>query len=296
MFHMDTNRLKQFCAIAELGSMTKASKLLHITHSGLSKSMKLLQEELGLALLRPSGRGLALTREGLLIYQRAKEFLEHEERLFKIENNTQQSTLRIGAVEIFLLSIGEQLKCHSFENSKITLLDLDPGNIEKSIANKQLDFGLTYAPFPMENVEITEIGKYHLGCYHLKGTFEGLKISEIPFVTPAVGLSSNPLEIKERDGWLESIYPRDKKYSVNLLSTAIELTLQGICAIYIPDFVARKINTSRRSKDFLIEHPLPKNHKNIQRAFLLRHKDQPEDARFKKLYRMTKEAITCKPI
>ena len=42
---MDTNRLRQFCAIAELGSMTKASKLLHITHSGLSKSMKLLQEE-----------------------------------------------------------------------------------------------------------------------------------------------------------------------------------------------------------------------------------------------------------
>ncbi len=65
---MDTNRLRQFCAIAETGSMTKASRLLHITHSGLSKSMKLLQEELGLELLRPCGRGIMLTEHGKLIY------------------------------------------------------------------------------------------------------------------------------------------------------------------------------------------------------------------------------------
>ena len=294
MFHMDTNRLRQFCAIAELGSMTKASKLLHITHSGLSKSMKLLQEESGLVLLRPAGRGLALTEEGLQIYRRAKEFLENEEQLFKVEKNTLRSTLRIGAVEIFLVAMGEQLKHHPFENNIITLLDLDPGNMEQLIATRQLDFGVTYAPFPMENVEITEIGKYQLGCYHLKGAFERKKIKEIPFVVPAMGLSSNPLQIKERDGWLESIYPRDKKYSVNLLSTAIELTLQGLCAIYIPDFVAHKINAARNSKELLIEYPLQRNQKNIQRAFVLRHKDQAEDTTFKQLCRMVKEAITCK--
>lgn len=289
---MDTNRLRQFCVIAESGSMTKASQLLYITHSGLSKSMKLLQEELGLVLLRPSGRGLALTDEGMLIYRRAKEFLEQEERLFKITKEALPKTLKIGTVEIFLFSLGEQLKRHPFENKSITLLDLDPGNIEQLIANRQLDFGITYVPFPMENIEITEIGKYRLGCYHLKDAFDNLPISEIPFVVPAQGLSSNPLEIKERDGWLESIYPRVKKYSVNLLSTAIELTLQGLCAIYIPDFIAHKINATRNSKNSLIEVPLPKNQKNIQRVFLLRHKDQAEDATYKQLYRMVKEIIS----
>lgn len=295
MFHMDTNRLRQFCAIVELGSMTKASKLLHITHSGLSKSMKILQEESGLVLLRPSGRGIALTEHGSLIYSRAKEFLNKEEQLFNIEKNTPRSTLKIGAVEIFLMPMGEQIKRFPFEDNIITLLDLDPGNMEQLIANRQLDFGITYVPFPTENVEITEIGKYRLGCYHLKGVFEGKKITELPFVVPAIGLSSNPLQIKERDGWLESIYPRDKRYSVNLLSTAVELTLQGLCAIYIPDFVAQKINAARKTKELLIEFPLQKNQKNIQRAFLLRHKDQSEDATFKQLCRMVKEAITCKP-
>lgn len=291
---MDTNRLRQFCAIAELGSMTKASQLLHITHSGLSKSMKLLQEELGLVLLRAAGRGLALTEEGLLIYHRAKDFLEQESRLFKIEKNEQVLTLRIGTVEIFLSSMGEQLKHPLFKNNSIALLDLDPGDMEQLIANHQLDFAVTYVPFPMKNVEIIEVGKYRLGCYHLQNTFYGQNIAEIPFVVPARGLSSNPLQIKERDGWLESIYPRHKKYSVNLLSTAIELTLQGLCAIYIPDFVAKKINLSRKSKNILVEYPLKKNHKNMQSAFLMRHKDRPVDAAFKQLYRMIKETILVK--
>lgn len=289
---METNRLKQFCVIVETGSLMKASELLHITHSALSKSMKLLQEEIGIVLLRPSGRGITPTEQGLQIYHRAKEFLEHEHRLFKLEKITKPLEIKIGAVEIFLLSMSEQFQQHSFANQSITLLDLDPGKMEQLIVNRQLDYGITYAPFPMENVEIIEIGKYRLGCYFLKGVFEGKDISEIPFVVPAQALSNNPLDIKERDGWLESIYPRHKKYSVNLLSTAIELTLQGLCAIYIPDFVARKINLSRKSNGVLVEYPLAKKQKNLQRAFLLRHKDQKEDVNFKQLYKIIKETIS----
>jgi DNA-binding transcriptional LysR family regulator len=99
--------------------MIKASELLHITHSGLSKSMRLLQEELELILLRPSGRGLALTQEGLLIYQRAKEFLEQEERLFKIEKNTLKSVLKSGAIEIFLLSMGNNLSAIHLKTARL---------------------------------------------------------------------------------------------------------------------------------------------------------------------------------
>ncbi len=291
---MDTKKLRQFCTIVELGSLTKAAKLLHITHSGLSKAMKLLQDELGLVLFRPAGRGLALTEDGILIYGRAKEFLEQEERLFKLEKNQLPSTLSIGATEIFLLSMSERLRQQPFSHHTLTLLDLDPGNMEQLIANRQIDFGITYVPYPMRTLEMTEIGTYRLGCYHLKGAFQGKKISEIPFVVPAKGLSSNTLGIRERDGWLESIYPRQRKYSVNLLSTAIDLTLQGLCAVYMPDFVAKSINASRKSKEILIEHPLPTHQKNTQSAFLFRHKDQLEDTTFKQLCRIVKEMISNK--
>lgn len=293
---METNRLKQFCAIVETGSLIKASQLLHITHSALSKSMKHLQEEIGIVLLRPSGRGIVPTEQGIQMYQRAKDFLEQENNLFKLKNDTATSSIKIGAVEIFLLCIGKHFKQHLFENNSITLLDLDPGNMEQMIANRQLEYGITYSPFPMEQIEIIEVGKYRLGCYYLKNNFAGKHISEIPFVVPSQTLASNPLGIKERDGWIDSLYPRNKKYSVNLLSTAIELTLQGLCAVYIPDFLANKINATRKHKEILEEYTLSKNQKNLQRAFMLRHKDQKETPIFKQLFKIVKETISCKKI
>lgn len=293
MFHMDTNRLRQFCVIAETGSLTKAAELLHITHSGLSKAMKLLQEELNCTLLRPAGRGLALTDEGIRIYQRSKQFLAQEELLFKTESPPQEQSLKIGTVEIFLLPICRQLKSESLTNSPLTLLDLNPGQIEQLVANRELDYGITYAPHPMENVEIIEIEKYQLGCYHLSGSFNGFSISEIPFAVPALGLSNNPLGIKERDGWIESLTPRNRKYSVNLLSTGIELTLQGLCAIYIPKFTANNINSKLSGTKKLVEFPIPKAQKNLQRLFLIKHKDLPEDSQFKQLKKIVQSIVRC---
>lgn len=279
---MDTHRLRQFCVIAETGSMTKAAELLHITHSGLSKAMKLLQEELGCALLRPSGRGLALTDDGIRIYQNAKEFLAQEEQLFKLKPRPAQQHLRIGTVEIFLSSFCENLnRMPHINKHSFTLLDLNPGQIEHLVANRQLDYGITYVPYPMPNISIIAAGNYQLGCYHLQGRFLNMNTSEIPFAVPALDLSHNPLGIRERDGWLGSVTPRNRKYAVNLLSTAIELTLQGLCAIYIPTFLAHKINSKSSKK--LIEHPIPSMQNNTQSVFLIKHKDQPEDSLFKEI-------------
>lgn len=288
---METNRLKQFCVIIETGSLVKASELLHITHSALSKSMKLLQDEVGLSLLRPAGRGIVPTEEGVKIYRRAKDFLEMENTLFKLDQPAVSSSVKIGAVEIFLLSICEGLHKNSLSNKFISLLDIDPGKMEQMISNHQLDFGITYAPFPIENIEIKEIGTYRLGCYYLNEAFKSQSISDIPFVVPATSLSTNPLSIKERDGWLESLNPRNNKFSVNLLSTAIELTLQGYCAVYMPEFVAKKINQTRDIKSRLMEYPLGKHQQVEQRAFLLRHEDRKEDDVSRQICGMIKDII-----
>lgn len=273
---MDTSRLKQFCVIAETGSMTKAAELLYLTHSALSKSMKVFQEELGLTLLRPAGRGLALTEDGIQTYQNAKQFLTLEAQLFGVNPKENLKTLRIGAVEVFLMARCGQLSNPQLSDYNFSFLELSPGQIEQLIVNKQLDFGITYAPFPMQAVEFTDVGKYSLGCYCLNDKFSGMDISKIPFAVPAQGLSNNPLGIKERDGWLESITPRNRKYSVNLLSTGLELVKQGLCAIFMPKFIAKLYPE-------LSELPIPKPQQSTQRAFIVRHKDHTHDHIFKML-------------
>lgn len=289
---METKRLKQFCLIVETGSLAKASELLFTSHSALSKSMRLLQEEVGLTLFRPAGRGIAATTQGLEFYQRAKEFLEHEHRLLQVQPKENSSILKIGAVEIFIASLSDNLQNEFLQAHSISLLEMDPGNIEQSIVKREIDYGITYIPNPMDSLDIIEIGKFRMGCYFLNGAFDNVDISNIPFVVPPRFFSSNPFGIQERDGWLDSIYPRYKKYFVNQLSTAIDFTLKGICAVYMPEFIAHSINRARNKNSLLLEYPLPKKHRSCHRAFLLKHKDHTDNKVQKHILQLMKKIVS----
>lgn len=61
---MDTHRLKYFLRIAEEGSITRAATALGIAQPALSRQVRLLEEDLGVALFRRTRRGVELTDEG----------------------------------------------------------------------------------------------------------------------------------------------------------------------------------------------------------------------------------------
>jgi LysR family transcriptional regulator, nitrogen assimilation regulatory protein len=61
---LDVRRLGYFMRIAEDGSLTKASAVLRIAQPALSRQMRLLEEELGVALFSRTARGMRLTEEG----------------------------------------------------------------------------------------------------------------------------------------------------------------------------------------------------------------------------------------
>ena len=57
-------RLSYFVRIAEDGSLTKAAGVLRIAQPALSRQIRLLEEELGVALFSRTARGMQLTEEG----------------------------------------------------------------------------------------------------------------------------------------------------------------------------------------------------------------------------------------
>jgi DNA-binding transcriptional LysR family regulator len=61
---MDLKRLRTFVTVAEQGTVSQAARALRITQPALSRQIGDLQQELGLALFKRSGRRLALTEEG----------------------------------------------------------------------------------------------------------------------------------------------------------------------------------------------------------------------------------------
>ncbi|MBO0856686.1 MAG: LysR family transcriptional regulator, partial [Nocardia sp.] len=61
---MDTHRLKYFLQIAEEGSITRAARVLGVAQPALSRQVRLLEEDLGVALFRRTRRGVELTEDG----------------------------------------------------------------------------------------------------------------------------------------------------------------------------------------------------------------------------------------
>ena len=62
---MTIQQCKYVLTIADIGSFSKASKILYISQSGLSESVKALEDELGITIFERSSTGAFLTKDGM---------------------------------------------------------------------------------------------------------------------------------------------------------------------------------------------------------------------------------------
>ncbi len=72
---MDLRQLTTFLEVAETGSLRRAATRLRVVETALSRQMRLLEAEFGVALFRRHGRGLALTEAGHTLRDRATPLL-----------------------------------------------------------------------------------------------------------------------------------------------------------------------------------------------------------------------------
>jgi DNA-binding transcriptional LysR family regulator len=72
---MDTRYLQSFVAVAELGSMAEAARQLDLTPAAIAARVKALEEDIGLALVKRSGRSVRPTEAGLKMLDRARNVL-----------------------------------------------------------------------------------------------------------------------------------------------------------------------------------------------------------------------------
>lgn len=69
---MDQKQLERFVDVVESGSLSRTSKRLNVSQPALSKSLRLLEEQLGVRLLERGPRGVKLTVFGESFYRRAR--------------------------------------------------------------------------------------------------------------------------------------------------------------------------------------------------------------------------------
>lgn len=68
---MELSQLRTLIHVAELGSLSKAADRLRIAQPALSRQVRMLEEELGLALFVRHGRGMVLSEQGQAVLEHA---------------------------------------------------------------------------------------------------------------------------------------------------------------------------------------------------------------------------------
>jgi DNA-binding transcriptional LysR family regulator len=98
---------------------------------------------------------------------------------------------------------------------------------------------------------------------------ESLDYGALKFVIPVTPIEGSPNKVRGLDGWPDDAFPRQVRYQVQMLETALGLCRRGLAVAYLPKFLVRLHNQTVRPSFALHEMPLPSK-LSKQRGLVLR--------------------------
>ncbi|MFD2703376.1 cidABC operon transcriptional activator CidR [Paenibacillus shunpengii] len=149
---MDIRHLQYFLEVARQHSFTKAAQVLFITQPTISKTVKSLEDELGVTLLDRYGKNVKLTDAGEVFARQAQEIVTSFHNLSsELDDlmNLKKGHIRIGlppmiGASFFPKVIGAFYK--QYPNITIELFEDGGKKVENDILSGALDVGVTVLP------------------------------------------------------------------------------------------------------------------------------------------------------
>lgn len=292
---MDTNKLRHFRAVVETGHLRKAAALLGMTPGAISKSLKKFSQEIGKELIRPLGRGISITNEGRSVYHHSHEIIGQLDLFYgrlRQEQN-QEREVRVASFEVFSSVFMAEFLAIERPAQRLRLLELSPSVIENAILKNEIDYGITYAPFPSPELDHLKIKNFKMKVFALKPeSWNKSPLSTWPFAIPTTALAMNPGNLDSLDNWPVRLIPRTVRYRFELLQTALETASRGLAVVYCPEFVVRLFNRTRQPGFQLKEVALPKAFKGDSLSvYLVKRSCDVESPFLKKLAKFIRSTI-----
>nr|WP_295379575.1 LysR family transcriptional regulator [Pseudoxanthomonas sp.] len=144
------NALRAFEATARLGGVSQAARELHVTHGAVSRQIRLLEADLGLALFSREGRGLRLTPAGRQLQEATgTAFARLQDATTRLRSDT-PSALVLGCPGSLLARwMIPRLERLGRDLSGLTLhLAAQEGGFDPELAGLDAAFLLAEAPWP----------------------------------------------------------------------------------------------------------------------------------------------------
>jgi len=152
--------LKYFVAVAETGSLSAASRQLHVAVSAISRQIARLEEQVGAPLFERAPRGMALSEAGRLLLAHARRtWLEADEVMRQIAalQGTPHDEIRVGASEgpaqgflpVAMVDFRRQ-----YPRTRFSLHVLTPPEAMRYIANGDIDVAVSFNVEPAQGVAV----------------------------------------------------------------------------------------------------------------------------------------------
>jgi len=198
---INLKHLQSFVRVAELGSFSKAARVLDIAQPALSRQVRQLETDLRETLLLRNGRGVSLTDAGRRLFDHGVQILQRVSQAR--EDLGAERGAEVGHVTIGLPpSIGRRLTLPLIEGfrqhlprARLTIVEGLSANIAEWIASGRADLGLLYNPDAQPELELTPLLRERL-CLVEPAAARSRRA--VPKPLPLRELGSYPLILPER--------------------------------------------------------------------------------------------------
>ncbi len=250
---MDIKQLECFVRVAELGSFTKASAMIGISQSVLSRQVRQLELEIKKHLLHRNGRGVTTTESGKRLFAHGKGILRQIELARQEIENAEMSP--IGKVVIgFPPSVGKLLTVRTvshfrqqFGKASIGIVEGLTTTMQEWLRLGRLDFAILYHPTPVPELQYEHAWSEDM--YLISPNPTGRKL---PKRVRMADLSRYPLIIPSRPNSIRNMI--ETEFDRQHVALNIALEIDSITAL--TDLVAKGMGHAILSRYSIQDHAM----------------------------------------
>src|SRR5580692_7918889 len=161
--HVDVKQLKALVTVVETGSVTRAGELLHLVQPAVTRQIRALERELGVALFERTRHGMRPTAAGLSLAERARRALTELDRA-RAELAPVPGTV-VGLVTVGLLESTAELLAEplvtavrrEYPGIELRLLSAYSGHLQQWLDDGDLDLSLLYNLTSSPSLNVTPL-------------------------------------------------------------------------------------------------------------------------------------------
>lgn len=247
---MEIRQLEYFKIICNLKSFTKAAQKLHITQPTITMAIKKLEDDLGMSLFNRSNKGITLTKQGEIFYERVDEILNLLENAvleMKEHKKERKEIIKVGIPPIIGYYVySEIFATYKKDNPNIELEICERGSAEviRLLENDELDVGIIILETSVPLIEANKVKQEEIVvCFSNESdlnklesiSFEDLKNEDFIFAKDGTYIRRKILAQCEKYNYDPNVI-----FNAAQIITIMEMITNSIGISFLTSYMAKK--------------------------------------------------------